>query len=252
VATDHEDGVGTRAWVVEDGARRQVDLASDSNDEHTWMVARDGTALLRRSFTSDFASVMVTRLSDGETLADEDFQGDGQVLDFTGPQALLAVSGDTVLWEPGGDQSFLGVVAVAGDITHDVLVVPGDAPGTVGPTSLSDPGAPSWVARLDRVEVSPDGRFLVGLVSWGNTDGRHIEVRRLSDGTVLAAYHVRNLWRLTVQWETPRSIIFLAARTGLGDVNGLVRCDLDGDCARATAWRQLRSISMVRAPQTIS
>ena len=132
-----------------------------------------------------------------------------------------------------------------------MLVVPGAVPGTVGPTSISDPQAPAWTAPLERVEVSPDGRFLLGRVTGGDNAENHLQVRRLTDGHLVAAYDVRNLWRLTTQWESPRSIIFLAARTGLGDVNALVRCRLDGTCNRATAWRELRSISMVRAPQTI-
>jgi len=251
VVTDHDAGIGTRAWVVDGAERREIDLASDNNDEHTFMVARDGTALLKREFTQDFASVMVTRVSDGATLGSEDFEGDGRVLDFSGAQALLGVDGGSVLWEPGGDTIDVGAVAVAGDIAHDVLVVPGDVAGFVGPTTLSEPGAPAWTAPLERVEVSPDGRFLLGLVTGGDTDGRHIEVRRLSDGRLVSAYHVRNLWRLTMQWESPRSIIFLAARTGLGDVNALVHCGFDGTCTRATAWRELRSISMVHPPQIV-
>lgn len=251
VVTDHDPGAGTRAWVVAGQHKRQVDLASDSNDEHTWMVARDGTALLKREFTQDFASEMVTRLGDGVVLDNQDFDGEGQVLDFTGPQALLGVDGGTVVWAPGGDTSDLLPAAVAGDLVHDVLVVPGEAGGTVGPTTISDPGPPRWVAPLERVEVSPDGRLVLGLVTGGQgNDGRHVQIRRLSDGEVLAAFHVRNLWRTTLQWETTRSVIFLAARTGLGDVNALVRCRVDGSCNRATAWRELRSISTVRAPQS--
>jgi hypothetical protein len=250
VVADLAVGDGEYAWVVKGDDKRQVGVASVSNDARTWMVARDGTALLKRVFTGGLSSVSVTRLSDGSMLADKDFDGEGRVLDFTGPQALLGVDGDTVLWEPGGDVASVGTGAVAGDVLHDVLMVPGTAPETVGPTTISEPVPPVWTAPLERVEVSPDGRFVLGLVSSDNGYSKHIQVRRPSDGKVVAGFHVRTLWRLTVQWEKPRSIIFMAGRTGLGDVNALVRCRLDGTCTRATAWRELRSLPMVRAAQT--
>ncbi len=243
VVTDHELGVGSTGWVVAGDTKRALDQDSENNDQHLWMVARDGSALLKRE-----GPVRVTRISDGATLGDGDFSGSG-VYDFSGPQALLGVDGDTVLWEPGGDSAALGTVAVAGDLLHDVLVVPGSTPGTVGPTTISDPGMPVWSAPLEYVEVSPDGRFLLGRVSGGDNAENHLQVRRLSDGQVVAAFDVRNLWRLTTQWEGPRSIIFLAGRTGLGEVKALVRCRLDGTCNRATAWRELRWIDTVPAPQ---
>lgn len=260
VVTDFAAGKGTHAWVVQGEEKRQVDLASTNTDEHTWFVARDGSTLLRRGYTwgDTFASELVRSLSDGAIVDNQDFDAPGLVHDFTGDTALLAVGGDTVLWRPGGEVTPVGSPSVAGSIAHDVLIVPGETPGTVGPTTISDPGAPSWSEPLERVEVSPDGRFLLGLVTGdGRGDGKHIEVRRMSDGDVVAAYHARGLWRLTVQWEGPVSIIFQVARGvrrehELGEMDALVHCHLGKRCMRATSWFASRNLSMVRAPQIVS
>jgi len=250
VVTDHELGDGSTAWVLDGETRRALDKDSESNDEHSWVVARDGSALLKREYTEgSTAGVMVTRISDGARLGLEDFEGRGDVYDFSGPQALLGVDGDTLLWEPGGAATPLGTAAVAGDLRHDVLVVPSGAPGMVGPTTISDPGTPAWTAPLEYVEVSPDGRFVLGRVSSGSTSENHFQVRRITDGAVVAAFDLRNVVRIAVRWESTRSIIFISGH-GV-DRAGLVRCRLDGACNRATAWRDVAwySFSMVRAPQ---
>lgn len=257
VVTDLQRYEAEHAWVVKGDEKTPVGTASVTQDQRTWRVARDGSALLGRVYTEGTASVRVTRLSDGAPVGDRDFDGSGAVLDFDGTDALIGVDGDTVRWQPGQDPTSVGAVAVAGDLVHDVLVVPGAAPGTVGPTTISAPGTPAWEAPLERVEVSPDGRFLLGLVTGDRRgDGKHIEVRRMSDGGVVAAFHVRNMWRLTVQWEGQMSIAFEITRTARrrhvwGEVDALARCRLNGECTRATAWFSSRRLSMVRAPQIV-
>jgi hypothetical protein len=252
VVTDYEYGSGGNAWVVHGDEKRELTYFSDGNDEHSWMVARDGTALLSRAFTEGSpASALVTRISDGTTVGYDSFDGRGDLYDFSGPEALLGVDEETVLWEPGGDVTPLGTKSIAGDIRHDVLIVPGAVPGTVGPTTISDPGPPTWSAPLEYVEVSPDGRFLVGRVSGGDNGQNHLEIRRLSDGLVVAAFDIRGIVRVSTQWESPRSIMFVGANSR--DQTALVRCRLDETCNRATAWRSellpWYSLSMVRAPQ---
>jgi hypothetical protein len=252
VVTDYEYGSGATAWLVHGDEERELTSHSDGNDEFTWMVARDGTALLSRAFTEGSpASIGIIRVSDGTTVDHESFSGRGDAFDFSGPEALLGADEDTVLWELGGDVTPLGTEAVAGDIRHDVLIVPGAVPGTVGPTTISDPGPPTWSAPLEFVEVSPDGRFLVGRVSGGDNGQNHLEIRRLSDGLVMAAFDIRGIVRVSTQWESPRSIMFIGANSK--EQTALVRCRLDQTCNRATAWRSellpWYSLSMVRAPQ---
>lgn len=247
VVTDHQRGIGSTAWLVDREGKNELAGISASSDEHTWMVARDGTAVLGRGHTEgDPVSVEVTRISDGERLDSRTFDGPGEVLDFSGPQALIGVAGDTVLWEPGGVVEPLGTEAVAGDLLHDVLVVPGTVPGTVGPTTISDPGTPGWTAPLDRVEVSPDGGLLLGHVTAGPREGG-IEIRRVVDGVLVAAFDLRNVVRVSVQWERRQSIVFIAENRA--DEHALVRCRVDGRCNRATAWRDVPwySLSMARA-----
>ncbi len=248
VVSAFEAGVGERAWLVDGEERQLIDVVSASADERTWMVARDGTALAKRTSTGGSGSVGITRISDGEPLDDRDFDGEVRLLDFSGPAVLVGTESTTLLWTPGGPTEDLGVLSVAGHLGHDVLIVPGETMGTVGPTTISDPGPPAWTAPLERVEVSPDGRFVLGRVTGGDHSENHLEIRRVADGTLVASYDVRHLWRMTPQWESATSVIFLAARTGLGDVNALVRCTVKGTCTRATAWHELRALSLVRAP----
>src|SRR5204862_3730909 len=99
VVADYEYGYGGDAWLVHGDEKRELRGFSDNNDEVTFMVARDGTALLSRAFTEGGpASVASTRISDGTGLGSESFDGRGDLLDFSGPQALIGVDHDTVLW----------------------------------------------------------------------------------------------------------------------------------------------------------
>lgn len=254
VVTDFEEGIAESVWAVKGDQKRLIDTVSTSNDERSWMVSRDGSALLGRGWAEGdpWFSATVSRLGDGATVDSEDFEGRGLVMDFTGQQALLGVAGDTVLWEPGGEVTQVGAVAVAGDVRYDVLMVPDPDTGRVGPTTITNPGEPEWTAPMELLEVSPDGRFALGLVPTDGGYGKQVRVRRLADGELIAAFHVRSLWPLTLQWETARSVIFMAERPGRADGNALVRCRLNGTCTRATAWRQLTSLPMVPAPQTAS
>ncbi|GAB4012853.1 hypothetical protein [Nocardioides ultimimeridianus] len=124
------------------------------------------------------------------------------------------------------------------DRSHDLLFTAPGATGMTGPTSLSVPGTPAWTAFFTPMAVSPDGLRVAGLAGDQITNvgtynpNPDIEIRRVSDGTLLRRIHVTNSTRYMnyageIWWESNTSI--LVAET-MPYRSFLIRCSVSGTC----------------------
>ena len=121
--------------------------------------------------------------------------------------------------------------SVAADPEQDLLFTVGDS--GVGPTSLSAPATPRWTLPSSAFypkRVSPDGAYVAGMGSRSNS----LQVRRMSDGSLVSEWKVHLAFDRPLVWDAGRSdrlVSVLRTRRGWA----VLRCDVGGDCARATS-----------------
>lgn len=242
-------GRGDRGWVVAShghpfrvynvgprgNARPFLSLSGYAGDQE-WQLSRDGSRVLTwGADRADFSFVSIYGLG-GRRIAGRSFGTLGHLLHFAGPR-LLATADRTVWWRPGSRPTLVtsqsSRMAAPG---RDVLFVVGDD-GRVGPTKLSAPASPRWVARFDATRISPDGRHVVGRRQDGEgIPGNVLEVRRMTDGRVVKAFRIAGdawLSRPKIWWESNGAVLF-RVETKRG--RAVVRCWTGGTCNRATRW----------------
>lgn len=183
-------GTSRSGWVVAsggafrlvrpDGRVRRVAGRDRTNPEVSEGLSDDGRWII--SSALDQADALTLRVVDlrGEVVIDSWYQnGPGDYLDaddgkvYVGGQDGLRV----VTERTPRLTRLLSVPTSLVDASRDVVFVGTDRnPFRVGPTRLSDPGAPAWRANFTPVAVSVDGRYVVG---------REGGVRAMADGTVV-------------------------------------------------------------------
>jgi hypothetical protein len=242
-------GRGDRGWVVQSSgdpfrlynvsprgtARPFLTLSSYAGDSE-WRLSRDGSRVLAWTEDRDGTSSVRVYGVGGRRLGGRSFGSLGFVLDFAGPRLLASVD-RTISWRLGSKPRLVtprrSRMAAPG---RDVLFVVRDD-GRVGPTRLSAPGAPRWVARFDAIRISPDGRYVLGRRQDGEAWPINVlEVRRLTDGRLISVFRLGGdawLRRQTVWWESARTFLF-RVETPRGRT--VIRCGIGGTCNRATRW----------------
>lgn len=168
-----------------------------------------------------------------------------EVLDFSGPLAILSRNGQNSLaWTIGGEHTSWGAHANFVDLGRgtqsvEIEVRHGDSyRRTWAFTRLATPKRVLWTALFKPLRTSPDGRLVYGnKVTTGELATPGIaQIRRVSDGKVVTELHGRFLVqqiRNVSQWQGSRAILIQRPLGAHRSV--IVRCTLNGRCTRAGA-----------------
>lgn len=230
LVTTFDGGDTTDVWLVKAGRRTHV---SDSSVFEGLVlshgVSDDGSLFYTQTWDEVDDDVIDIEDLAGDEVAGGLFSGDPEVLSFSGPEAVIGTEDTQHLDVATDTVTPLGVDAAGASIVHDLLFVT-DEGGLAGPTSLSDPAAPTWTADMTSIRVSPDA---TRVLSSPASDDDVIEVRDLATGELERSFDVRWLASTPV-WETSRSIVFVGYAGGLAEKAALVRCRLSGRCARVS------------------
>lgn len=250
-------------WLVANGTRGRLRVHEVNRKEPprrlrnsqwegtglTVRLARGGALLVLGASRRENTDFRVLRGLDGAVVGTwgEGYDADPRPLDVADGRVVLdAVPGPSdassaVEWFPGAGPRDLGVAANAADVRRDLLFVEGASPGRHGPTSYAAPGSPAWSAPFVALDVSPNGRKVIGTGSRLVRGRAVLQVRRMSDGTLLQqfSYGARvdpALWDpeagpQTARFEANRRIVFEIADRGRAT---LVRCTAGGRCTRAS------------------
>jgi hypothetical protein len=195
-----------------------------------YTLAKGGSLVAEWNYDRGGATGVAVFGLHGTVVAQRNWGGSVNLLDFSGDTMLISSRKKTQLWTVPGKPVPAAPGAAFGDLAADLLFLnlPGDAEG---PTSLSAPGTPTWSSTefLPRA-LSADGQYVAGLSY--TTTGR-FQVRKVSDGSVMPVPQFRYSYGSAVAWEPDGSVLFEVKRPA-GKV--LVRCTMAGACERATGW----------------
>lgn len=231
---------GWRVWLVRRGERTLISRHGITEGEGvSFRLSRDLRRYAVTYFDGDSSSTFTVLDLNGDRIAGRGFSDDATLLDFSGPEAVIASETTSVRWDIDTDTTVeVGADLGAADLAHDLAFVPGDE--GVGPTSLSDPGSPVWSAPLAQIAVSPRGDLVL---SRDPTSSRRVTVRDLATGDVESSYRIDYLSRHRIAWEGDRSFVLLGSPGSLGDREVLVRCTVGGTCAAQSPRTARRTIS---------
>lgn len=183
-------GTSPRGWVLAsgrtfrlvgpDGRVEKIGGRNTSDLYVTETLSDDGTRTVSAAIDRAGGLSVKVRDLDGEVVLNGWYSYvSGDVLDAADGQVYVGGRGGLRVVEESTDtvtRLLRRPVAIV-DAARDTVFVGGRAaPGRMGPTSLTDPGRPSWRARFEPVAVSPDGRHVVG---------REGTVRAMADGRVV-------------------------------------------------------------------
>jgi hypothetical protein len=235
-------------WLVRGGERTRLSSTDVSEgDLVTIVTSTDHHRYAVSDFDGDATATVSVHNLRGRTLAGRTFAGDGAVLDLSGPEAVVGTT-DTQRWlfddpaHPGdGSVTDLGVDAVGASLSHDLVLVRDSQSGQVGPTSLSDPGTPTWTAAMTDPRFSPAGGRVV---SRTQARSQVLEIHRVSDGALLRSFQVRYLAGETPLWADNHRFAFIGSTTGLGDRERLATCTVAGLCSAHSAVRPRDRLSI--------
>ena len=149
-------------WAVSGGKRAKLfSVGIADGEEATIVVARDSRRIAVSDFDGSNSALLEVYNGRGDLVASRTFDGDGAVLDFSGPRAVVGTS-DTQVWDIDSDSlTDLGVDASGASIDNNLLLVRDSVSGEVGPTPLNNPGTPAWTARMVEPRITPGGGRLV-------------------------------------------------------------------------------------------
>lgn len=208
-----------------------------------WLLSRDGTALVQTKWGAYDSKQVIRDAVTGKVL--QGFWTDRSALPLDADEGRLVVRLDR------------GVRDIVPDVSNDRVVR--NANGAViardllfarvkglrhGPTSISDPGTPDWSARFAALDVSPDGKLVLGtrLTRTFDRKPRVLELRRMSDGRLLQAFRyggrtepsdIHTQDEQTARFESSSRFV-LEVRRQKRSI--LVRCTVGGSCQRASGW----------------
>ena len=207
-------GTSPRGWVVASGrtfrlVRRDgdVDRIGGRNNSELYVteaLSDDGTRTISAAIDRAGGLSDKVRDLDGRVVLNGWYSYvTGDVLDAADGLVYVGGRGGLRAIEEGTDTvtRLLHRPVSLVDAARDTVFVGGRrAPGRVGPTSLTDPGHPTWRARFEPVAISPDRRHVVG-----------------RDGTVRAMQSGRVVRRVPVPaagavfrylgWGSPREVL---------------------------------------------
>jgi hypothetical protein len=231
-------------WVLADerGDRRVVLLlrghrlttirsVSDPQEGTSFLLSSDGTRVVEVDAPTTRRTDVWTFDLAGRDLRHLSRRGWLTLLGYDGTTVHLTGSRRTIAWRPGSASTVIarrGGLAV--DVPHDTLFTFDAGPGTYGPTSLSAPGAQTWSLPSSDFfprSVSPDGAYVAGLAGYVN----HLQVRRMSDGTLVSDWKRHLDFERPLVWEDAGHLVSVL-RTHQGWA--LLRCEVGGDCTRVT------------------
>lgn len=215
-------------------------------------VSRDGAHLLLGQGIRESTWVTVRRVSDGALVDEMDVTtasdirpydaADGRVLwelargDETGRP-------DAVDWEVGGEPRSLGAPTNAGFLRRDLVFLADGETGRHGPTSISAPAAPPWSAKFVALDVSPDGRLVLGTGPRLVRQRQVLQVRRMADGALVQqlsfgrrigpeeGWYAPQDGAETARFESSSRFVFEFAVDGKAT---FIRCSTAGRCVRAS------------------
>lgn len=217
-------------------------------------LSRGGKYLIWTSFDRGGTLTWGRRVADGSPVGMEDPIAADAPLDAAGSRVLhndwFSVDDEyhpgTVVWKaaeaPGesGEHTLVNARRASGGfLTRDVVFVRHGSAGNYGPTAISAPGTPAWSARFTPLDLSPDGRRVLGT---SKVEGRQVlQLRRLRDGKVYRSWSVGSVERgagaaqqQSARFESDTRVVFEVRRAGR---SALVRCRTTGRCTRASKIR---------------
>jgi len=201
----------------------------DESDTH-YTLAKGGSLVAQWSFDRGGATAVAVFDLTGKVVAHRNWGGTVRLLDFVGDTMLISTRTKTQTWTVPGKPVSAAPDASFGDLGADLLFVnvPVDS---VGPTSLSAPGTPTWSSGTFLPQrLSPDGQYVAGLTY---VTSLKVEVRRVSDGSVLPVPAFKADFDAALGWEPDGSLL---VQVRSGGTKALVRCTMAGVCERATPW----------------
>ena len=201
----------------------------DESDTH-YALAKGGSLVVEWNFDRAGSTHVAAFDLKGKVVAQRNWGGTVRLLDFVGDTMLISTNKKTQLWDVSGKPVGVAPDAPFGDLDADLLFVnvPVDS---VGPTSLSAPGTPAWSSGTFLPQgLSPDGQYVVGL---SYVSSLKLEVRKVSDGSVLPVPAFRATFDSALAWEPDGSLL---VEVKSGPTKALVRCTMTGTCERATDW----------------
>ncbi len=203
---------------------------ADPQDDTSFLLSSDGRQVVEVDAPTTVRTDVSTFELRGHHVQHLRRSGYWELLAFDGRTVRLASSGRTISWDPGHAPVVTKVAGLAVDAVHDVLFTYDSDAGTNGPTSLSKPGAQTWsLPSTDFYPrtVSPDGAHVAGLA--GNAN--HVQVRRMSDGSLVSDWKRHLAYERPLVWETDARVVsVLRTRRGWA----LLRCVVGTDCTRVT------------------
>ena len=198
------------AWiVVTPGCRPKVLAVHDSRVRTVWKhtydesdthytLAKGGSLVAQWSFDRGGATAVAVFDLTGKVVAHRNWGGTVRLLDFLGDRLLISTRTKTQTWTVPGKPVSAGPDAWFGDLDADLLFVnvPADS---VGPTSLSAPGTPTWSS----------GTFVPPVPAF------------------------KADFDAALGWEPDGSLL---VQVKSGPTKALVRCTMARVCERATPW----------------
>jgi hypothetical protein len=214
------------------GARVRTVWDHSDPEAYTSYVLSDGGSLVAQ-FTYDRSGRSEAVVFDlaGKVMARKRWSTYVNLLDFAGNTLLVGDHATTSTWTVPGKPVPVAGGAAYGDLRGDLLFAYAGTSDSLGPTSISSPVASTWTALdFQPAELSPDRQYIAGM----NFDVKDVlEVRKVSDGTVLPLPPYKLASGLAMTWQPDGSLLFLVERA---NKQALVRCTVTGVCDRATRW----------------
>lgn len=213
------------------------------NDEfehntYSWRLSDDRTRVLETLNSPDEATITNVIDLDGR-LVDSLPIGYTDVLDFSGPVAIISYGYRAVRWRIGSKPTKLPRNPNFVDLGRGTQAVELDGPWRYGFARLATPRRVRWAAAFQPLRTSPNGRLVYGtkLSRIGTMLPGIAQVRRVSDGKVVAEFRGQDLARQLRrgQWEGSRAIL-IQRPSSRHQRYGLVRCTVAGRCSRASAF----------------
>ncbi len=225
-------------WSVRDGKRHAITSSSVTEGEVVnYRLSRDRQRFLVQVFDGDRNTSIYVRDLNNVQVDGQGFAGVGEVLAFSGSELVVNVT-DTKHWFVDAQRVETLADAVGADIGHGLLFKTDPATGESGPTSLDNPGTPTWTAKMAQVEVTPAGGRVLSRDTRG---GQLLTVYSRATGAVRVSFSVRDLASEAPVWESNRSFVFIAVAN---QSEALVRCRINGSCQRISAFRPPDTISL--------
>jgi hypothetical protein len=226
-----------RVLAVKGTRVRTVWDHSDHETYTNYTLSQGGALVAEWNYESGGKSnAMVFDLT-GKVVARKRWSGYVNPLDFDGDTMLISNHTTTWTWTVPGKPVAVAPGAVYGDLASDLLFVNFASSDSVGPTSISSPVTPTWTTLdFQPVRLSPDRQYVAGV----NFDVKNvIEVRNVSDGTVLPLPRYKIAADAPMTWQPDGSLLFA---TEQGPKEAVVHCTLAGACDRATKWLKGRHL----------